>query len=334
MRPQSTILNAALLFFVLALLAACGSQVPAMPQDEVTVQLKWVHQAQFAGFYVAEQQGFYADENLDVTFAPGGIGIDIFEGVANGDVDFSVVGADALIAHRSEGMPVTAIATIYRINPFVLVAFADSGIRSPYDLVGRTVGLSDQYSTAQFNALITRLGLDPTQIHIVPNSYDNSAFLNGEVDAVNSYVAGSFIQLKEAVGDREIILLWPGDYGVHFYSDTIITSDRLVTENPDLVLRFLRATLKGHRFAIENPSFAVDASMLYAENQDRGIQESMLSASMPLIHTGADQIGWMQADVWQSMYDALLEQGLLKAQIDAHTIYTMEFLEAIYGEQS
>jgi NitT/TauT family transport system substrate-binding protein len=312
-------------------ITACGPQaVEQPPLDKVTVQLKWVHQAQFAGFYVAREQGFYAEENLDVTFVPGGVGIDIFQGLINGEVDFSVVGADSLMVKRSEGVPLIAIATTYRINPFVLVAFADSGIRSPRDFIGRTVSLASGSADTQFRAMIKNLDLDIEQINVVPYTYDDTPFLDDEIDVVNSFVAGSLIPLEATIGDRVINLIWPGDYGVHFYSDTIITRDNLVTEQPDLVLRFLRATLKGHRFAVENPVAAVDASMVYADNPDVTVQESMLKASIPLIHTGKDQIGWMRADVWEEMYQMLLDQGILNQPVDLDTVYTMQFLEQVY----
>jgi NitT/TauT family transport system substrate-binding protein len=318
----------------LSILLSAGCKPPEIeqPPDEVTVQLKWVHQAQFAGFYVAEQQGFYAEENLDVTFLPGGVGIDMYQAVVDEEADFGVVDASSLIVECNEGLPLIAIATTYRINPFVLVAFADSGIRSPRDFIGHTVSLSDTAAQIQLQAMMDNLNLDPAQVNIVPYTGD-TPFLDGEIDVVNSFVAGSLIPLEEEIGDREINIIWPGDYGVHFYSDTIITTDRIANEQPDLVERFLRATLEGHRFAIENPEMAVDASMLYADNQNRDFQEAMFKASIPLIHTGEDQIGWMRAEAWQGMHAALLEHGFLDRSVDLSTVYTMEFLELIYAEQ-
>lgn len=320
------------ILLIILVLSACAPEKEA-PPDQVTVQLKWVHQAQFAGFYAAEAQGFYAQENIDVNFVPGGVGIDIFEGVSNGDVTFSVVGADSLIVERAEGRPVAAVATIYRVNPFVLVAFSNSGITSPRDFIGRSVALlPDGYDSVQFHAMLTNLGIDASEINTVNYTYDDTPFLNGDVDVTVSFAAGSLLPLKEKIGNRELNLIWPGDYGVHFYSDTLIANDDLIAENPNLVLRFLRATLKGHRFAIENPEDAVDASMRYAVVQDREVQLAMLNASIPLIHTGEGPIGWMVTDDWQGMHDILFEQGILDSPLDLSQMYTMKFLESVYGE--
>ena len=164
-------------------------------------------------------------------------------------------------------------------------------------------------------------------------TYDDTPFLAGDIDVTVSFAAGSLLPLKEKIGNRELNLIWPGDYGVHFYSDTLIADDELIAENPDLVLRFLRATLKGYRFAIENPEDAVDASMKYAEVKDQDVQLAMLDASIPLIHTGKGPIGWMETDDWQGMYDILVAQGIIETSLDLSQIYTMEFLRDVYVEK-
>jgi len=305
----------------------------AVGLDQVTVQLKWIHQAQYAGFYAAEAQGFYEEEGIDVTFIPGGIGIDIFAGVADGSIEFAVVGADSIIDMRSQGMPIKAIATTYRINPFVLVAFGDSGIASPYDFPGHVVAVTPGYSEAQFGAMLANVGVDPASFAVVPYQYDDEPFLRGDVDVQVSFAAGSLLPLREKIGDRTLNIIWPDDYGVHFYSDTIIVSEGLIADDPQLVLRFLRATLRGHQFAIANLEAAIDATMPYAAVPDRDVQMSMLEASIPLIFTGENVVGWMRPDVWEEMYQILNQHGFLAAPFDIADAYTMQFLEAIYDDE-
>lgn len=317
------------------ILIACGQADNAeISPDQVTVQLKWLHQAQFAGFYAAEAQGFYDEENLIVTFIPGGVGIDVLRAVVDNGATFGVAGADSIILGRADGLPIVAIATTYRINPFVMVAFTDSGITSPRDFVGRTVSHSPgSGDTTQLYAMLDKAGVDREQVEFVPYTYDITPFLDGEIDVLNSFAAGSLLTLQASLDGRDVNLIWPGDYGVHFYSDTIFTTSNLISENPDLVRRFLRATLRGHRFVIENVTQGVDATMNYAENQDRELQTSMLTASIPLIHTGEDQIGWMRPEIWQGMYELLLEYGYLKGTVGIDTVYSLTFLREIYGSQ-
>ena len=118
---------------------------------------------------------------------------------------------------------------------------------------------------------------------------------------------------------------------MHFYGDIIFTQDELISQNPDLVLRFLRATLKGWKYAIENPAQASSLVVIYNPDTDLTIEVEKMEASIPLIHTGEDQIGWMRAEIWQNIHDILLEQGLIIAAVDLDTVYTIEFLEEIYG---
>ena len=318
----------AVLLLAMALFAACGPREVKKPPDEVTLQLKWVHQAQFAGFYVAQERGYYAEENIEVTFSEGGSDIDAVEQVATGGADFGVGAPEDILVHRSQGEPVVAVAVIYRRNPLVFVALADSGIERPADFLGRTAAIAAD-GQLQFQAMMKKLGLDIHQVKFVPYSYDYTPFYNGDVDITEAYSTGGLIRMRQA--GHEVNLIWPSDYGIHLYADTLITTDEIIAENPDLVTRFLRATLRGWREAIEDTEAAVTITLKYAKEADPELQTQMMEASVPLVHTGEDQIGWMRAEVWQGVHDMLLEQGILNEPLDVGEVYTMEFLEKVYG---
>lgn len=311
-------------------LVACGTDKKTTPSDSVTVQLKWIHQAQFAGFYVAEEQGYYADEHIRVTWVEGGAGIDPSGQVASGQADFAVDGADRVLASRSEGAPLTAIAVIFRKNPFAFVAMADSGITKPADFLGRTAAIGDAQGDLQFAAMMSNLGLDAGQVIIIPYKTDYSNFYSGEADITLGYSTGGLIRIRRAGSD--VNLIWPSDYGVNLYADTLIASDDLIAGNPDLVTRFLRATLKGWRTAIENPDTAVADTLRFAAEEYHDLQAEMFEAAIPLVHTGERQIGWMRPEVWEGMYQTLLEQDLLAQPFDVSTAYAMDFLTTIYGD--
>jgi len=305
------------LFLALALLAACRPQEIKKPPDEVTVQLRWVHQAQFAGFYVAQERDYYAEENMEVAFVEGGPDpdLDIIEQVVTGQADFGV--------HSPEEI-------FYRRSPIVFVALADSGIERPADFLGRTVAIAGvpEYEL-RLEVMMKRLGLDIHQVEIVPYSYDYIPFYKGDVDITGAFSTGGLIRMRQK--GYQINVIWPSDYEVHLYADTLFTTDQLIAENPDLVTRFLRATLRGWREAIEDPEAAVAITLEYAREADPEIQTQMMEASLPLVHTGEDQIGWMRAEVWEGMHDMLLEQGILDEPLDVEEVYTMEFLQKIYG---
>ena len=326
----------ACLFSIMLLITvvACKSQQAKRTPDEVTLQLKWVHQAQFAGFYMAQEKGYYAKENIKVTFLEGGQGIDIAQRVVSGQADFGVLTPEFIFMKRSQGAPLTAIAAIYRRSAVVFVAMADSGIVRPSDFMGKTVATGDPGGSQkdfelQFYAMMKRLGLAVSKVKIVPYDPAYAAFYNGEVEVTPCYSTGGLIKMRQK--GLKLNLIWPSDYGIHFYSDTLATTDRLISEKPDLVTRFLRASLKGWQDAIEDYRQAVTVTLKYAQIKDQEFQTAMMEAMLPLVHTGEDQIGWMKAEVWQGMYQILLEQRLLARPFDVNQAYTLRFLKEIYG---
>lgn len=316
------------IFFLFAmLLAACAEPPPA---ESVVVQLNWQHYGAFGGFYAAERNGDYAEEDLAVTFLEGGIGIDPVAAVVNGDAQFGVTSANTLLLARAEGNPVQAIATVHRRSPDVLVAPAGSGITRPADLAGLKIRMTDQIAPS-FRAMMARAGLSPGQYEEVTLPSDPALFPSDEVPVWGVYFNSFAVTLQHEGHDLHFI--FPEDYGVHAYGDTIFTTDGLVESDPALVTRFLRATLRGWQFAIENPSAAGAMAAAYKDDADPSLESAKMEASVPLIHTGSDQIGWMRPDRWQKIHETLLQQGVLSAPVDIDSLYTMEFLHTIYGEQ-
>ena len=177
--------------------------------------------------------------------------------------------------------------------------------------------------------MMEKLGLDVNQMDLLPYLYDVSAFYSGEADMTIGYTTGTLLRIRKAGYDVNVI--WPNDYGVHLYADTIFTTQQMIDENPELVTRFLNATLHGWQAAIEDPAAAVEDTLKYAREADRTLQTEMMDASVPLIFTGQDNIGWMKGDQWQAMYDILLHQHLLDRPFNVGDAYTLEFLDLIYG---
>jgi NitT/TauT family transport system substrate-binding protein len=144
-----------------------------------------------------------------------------------------------------------------------------------------------------------------------------------------AFITSGVIQMRQK--GLELNLIWPGEYGVHFYSDTLITNQHMIETRSQLVARFLRASLKGWREAIGNPEAAVQMTLKYARVPDPAFQAAMLEALMPLVHTGEHQIGWMTGEAWRRMTKDLMEQGLISSALDYDKSYSMRFLEDVYG---
>jgi len=311
-------------------LAACGPQAtPTPPPTPVTVQLRWIHQSQFAGFYAADQNGYYADEGLDVTFIEGGSGVDALTPVLDGTAQFVVAEPARLILERAQGRPLRAIATIYRRSPLVFFAVAGSGISRPQDLVGKTIRLTPD-AAATFHAMMARAGISPDQYTEVNVPNDMDALVSGQIPVWGGYVTAFAITVQQA--GYKLNFIYPDDYGVHFYADTLFTTDDLIATNPDLARRFLRATLKGWSYAIENPVQIGAMVVKYKPDADAELENLKMIASLPLVNTGEEFIGWMKPEVWAGMEKTLREQNVLTAPLDVTQVYTMQFLEEMYGK--
>ncbi len=304
--------------------------------DMVTVQLKWHHQAQFAGFYVARAMKYYRNEDLVVRFLEGGQGIDLAQTIIDGEAQFGIMSPEDVLIKRAKGAQLTAIAAIYRRSAVVYAAMADSGIVRPTDFQGKTLAIKGTGGGIrdfefQLYAMMEKLDLDLSRVKLVTFDPTYTDFYNGTVAVTAAYLTGGVIKMRQR--GYAVNLIWPGDYGVHFYSDILVTSDQMITQEPELVERFLRATLKGWTAAIGAPESAVLETLRYARIKDQRLHAAMLDRLVPLVHTGEDRIGWMKGEDWQQMHDVLFHQGLIRALPDVQKVFTTRFLEKIYGGQ-
>lgn len=318
------------LLLVSGLLTACNPVTPTPEPDEITVQFSWFHTVEFAGFYVAEQRGYYAEENLTVNLSPGGFDTQPWLEVAEGRADFGVTRGDLLLMARSEGLPVKAIATIFRRSPVALMSLMEAGIQTPQDLVGKRVGIispeMNNGNDIQFLAMLHQLGIDESEMELVViEDYSVGSLTSGAMDV------SSVFSTNEPIGaqlqGRDVNLIYPQDYGVLIYANAMFTHQRLLEEQPDLVQRFVRATLRGYQYAIEHSDEAADLTLQYDETLDGAFQRASMHAEIPLVDTGDAPVGWMDEAVWQSTQDILLEQGLISLPVDLDALYTNEFIE-------
>jgi ABC-type nitrate/sulfonate/bicarbonate transport system substrate-binding protein len=308
-------------------LSACAAPPTPAP---VTVRLSWAHSAQFAGFYAADRNGDYAAEGLTVTFIEGGPETGpALEAVLNGEAQFGVSVPELLLLARAEGKAARAIAADYRRSPRVYIALASSGITRPEDFVGKTVAVG-YGGQPLLDAIMGHAGVRPGQYNVTASTSGLEPLYSGQVDVRAAFLTNEVITARAA--GYELNLIYPDDYGVHFYADMIFATDDLIAANPDLVERFLRATLKGWTYAVENPDAVGPLVQKYAPDADPGLEAAKMTASIPLVNTGEDFIGWMKPDIWAGMEMTLREQGVLTAPVDAAQVYTLEFLTKIYGK--
>jgi NitT/TauT family transport system substrate-binding protein len=309
---------------------ACAPAVtPAPALTPVAVQLQWTHQAEFAGLYAADQKGYYTAEGLAVTFIKGGSQVDNLASVLSGQALFGTASAEQLIAARAQGKKLTALAAVYRRSPAVFFALASSGITRPQDFAGKTIRVS-LTMIPTLRAMAGKAGVTPDQYKEVTLPSDVALFASGEVPVWGAYSNGLLIAVQQA--GYPVNIIYPDDYGVHFYGDVLVATEDTISQQPDLALRFVRASLKGWAYAIENPAVASQLITKYEPKADLALENLRMAANLPLVNTGEDFIGWMKPETWAGMEQTLREQHVLTTTLDIQQVYSMQFLDVIYGK--
>ena len=244
------------------------------PADKVKLQLKWVPQAQFAGYFVALEKGYYKDENLDVTIVPGGPDIVSEQQVANGQADFGVDWVASFLAFRDKGLPLVDVAQIYQSSGLLLVSKKSANITKPEDLKGKNVGVWYGGNEFEFLALMDKLKFDPDKdMTVIKQGFTMDPFLAGQMDAASAMTYNEYqIVLESGVKAEDLNVINYTTEGVGMLEDNLFASEDMVKAKPDLVQRFVRASIKGWQGAIDDQPFAVTAVMKYAEPglDDRG----------------------------------------------------------------
>jgi len=320
------------LIVIISLLAGCGGSNAGAPKDKVTVQFSWFHSAEFIGFYAADQLGYYADENLEVNFIGGDETTDPVAEVASGNAQFGTTSSDAIIRANLAGQKMVAVSVILRKSPLMVMSLTESGIQKPQDLAGKTVGVvSPDLDTTwdiQFLAMLDSLGIDRGSMKFVPNeTYSVEDLKSGLMDASSGLFSINELVSAKLAGE-DVSAIYLSEYGIETYINPIFTTAQMINEKPDVVQRFVRATLKGYQYAIESPEKATPFVLQYDANLDVKAQEGTIHAMIPLMDTGDAPIGYMDEAAWKTMHDILLEQGVISAPVDLKQVYTNEFIES------
>nr|WP_138422129.1 ABC transporter substrate-binding protein [uncultured Maritimibacter sp.] len=248
----------------------------AMAQDEVTLQLKWVTQAQFAGYYVALEQGFYEEENLDVTIKPGGPDIAPPQVIAGGGADVIVEWMPAALAAREQGLPLVNIAQPFKSSGMMLTCLEESGITSPDDFPGNTLGVWFFGNEYPFLSWMSTLGI-PTEggddgVEVLKQGFNVDPLLQNQAACISTMTYNEYWQVIDAgIGEDELITFKYEDQGVATLEDGLYVLEENLSDEAfkDKMARFVRASMKGWKWAEENPE---EAAMIVLEYDETGAQ--------------------------------------------------------------
>lgn len=249
----------------------------ALAADEVTLQLKWVTQAQFAGYYVAKDKGFYEEEGLDVTILPGGPDIAPTQVIAGGGADVTVEWMPAALAAREKGLPLVNIAQPFKSSGMMLTCWKDAGISSPEDLKNRTLGVWFFGNEFPFMSWMSQLGISTdgkgeNGVEVLKQGFNVDPLLQRQADCISTMTYNEYWQVIDAgVSPDELVTFKYEDQGVATLEDGLYVLEENLSDAAftDKMERFVRASMKGWKYAEENPD---EAAEIVLENDATGAQ--------------------------------------------------------------
>jgi len=340
----------------LLVLGACAMPQPAPPVGEageeqasaeltpIRLQLQWVTQSQFAGYYAALAQGFYADEGLDVTILEGAVEIVPQQVVAAGEAEFGIAWVPKMLASREAGADLVNIAQVFQRSGTLQVGWADAGIATVEDWAGKRVGTWGFGNEWEVFAALRQAGIEPddaSQVTIVQQPFDMSLLLNREIDLAQAMTYNEYAQLLEATNPDTGELYQPEDFTVFNYNDvgTAMLQDHVFAReswlaeagNEDLAVRFLRASFKGWIFCRDNFDDCVSTVLDNGPTLGEGHMRWQLNEVNALIWPAPQGIGMLDEASYKQTVDISTEFKVLTKAPDATAARTDLAQQALEG---
>src|SRR6202049_3352184 len=290
---------------------------PAAGLDSASLQLKWKHQFQFAGYYQALEQGFYRDAGLDVSIREGGPGIDVAEAVAGGKADFGVCNASVL-REWSMGRRLVVLAAIFQRSPAVILVARRADISNVSELRGRT--LMDTPGSDEIAAMLKREGVDYQALPRVDHEGNPRDLLAGRADAMIAYSTSEPFVLEQLGAAYRTFA--PAASGIDFYGDNLCTSEAEVKAHPERVAAFRAASVKGWAYALAYKEATVDLILKsYSQKKSREALLFEAERTETLVGRDPDRIGDQDPARWRRIaatyhdLDFITDEALPKSLI-------------------
>jgi ABC-type nitrate/sulfonate/bicarbonate transport system substrate-binding protein len=292
---------------LLAGLALLLSTAPSSALDQVSLQLKWRHQFQFAGYYAALAKGFYRDAGLDVEIREGGPDTDVAKLVSEGKADFGVCASSVLIS-RANGHDLVVLGVMFQHSAAVLLAPRRTGIATLPDVAGRR--LMDAPDSGEIAAMLKSAGVDYAALPRVPHNGDPQDLARGKADVMVGYSTNEpFVLDRLGV---PYAMFAPRAYGFDFYGDSLCTSAQELKSHLSRVRAFLGASLKGWQYALAHQQEIVDLILdRYSKQKSRDALLFEAKQTETLVHPQLITLGSQNRQHWQHIADTYRDLGLL-----------------------
>lgn len=326
-----------LLLVLMALLTACGSgaATPATPTQtpptKVRVGLDWTPNTNHTGLYVAQDKGYYAQQGLEVEILGAQEGGTVEQLVAAGRLDFGISYQEAVTQARVEGVPIVSIAAIIQHNTSGFASRVEDGITSPRDFIGKKYGaFGSPIETAVIRGLLECAGVgdqfDQVQFVDIGSSDFFVATERNEVDFVWIFKGWTGIEAEVRGVPINIVMMNDVQCIPDYYTPVLITSEKLIAEQPDLVRRFIAATSAGYRFAIEQPAEAADILLKAAPELDAELVRRSQQYLAGQYQAEAPRWGEQKLEIWRAYAQWMADRNLIARMIEPDKAFTNAFL--------
>ena len=314
---------------------ACGGDSSSDELTPIKLQLQWVAQSQFAGYYAALDQGFYEDEGLDVTILEGAVEIVPQQVLASGGSEFAISWVPKVLASREEGIDITNIGQVFQRSPTLQVSWADENISSPDDWVGKKVGNWGFGNELEMVAALVKAGIQD-DVEVVPQQFDMNGLLNREIDAAQAMIYNEYAQLLETVNEDTGELYQPSDftfvsyedYGTAMLQDAIWARTDWLADNQDVAEQFLRASFRGWIYCRDNFDPCVDIVLQNGTTLGKSHQEWQLNEINNIIWPSPDGIGIVNQGAWDQTVQTSIDSGFISAA-PSGDVFTNDLAEKV-----
>jgi NitT/TauT family transport system substrate-binding protein len=293
----------------------CGS-TSALADQAVTYRLKWLINMSTVGDVYAQAHGLFEQQGLRVTLKPGGPERDAIRELEMGHADFGVASADQVIHALSKGSPVVVIAQLFQVNPLQWIYFKDKiSIAGPADLKQKTIGVTfGKNDEMIMRTLLAQAGIGERQVRLYSVRLDYSPFFRGRAELWPVYINSQGVEIGQrlAAAGEKVGFFNPEAHGVKFVANSVVTSERMMAEKPDVVRGFLQALLQGWAESIDpaNADAAVVAVSRYDRDTSEPILYAQLASTRPLIRPQPDtRVGGIDLAAWQQTEQIMLRYG-------------------------
>ena len=297
-----------------------------LPLMKVRLPVGYIPNVQFAPLYVGIEKGFYNDAGLEVSIDYS-MENDNAVLLATGELQFAILSGEQVLLGRSQGLPLVYTMAWYQQYPVGIAAKKSSGITAVTDLEGKRIGLPGLFGASYIgaSALLDSAGLSESDVTLESIGFNQVEVLVADrVDAVVIYVANEPVQLVRM--GQDIVVLKVSD-ALDMVANGLVTNEKTLSENPELVQAMTLATLQAIRYSIDNPDEAYEIAKLYVPNlaeADQTVQKQVMLNSIE--QWLGEPLGYSQPAAWQNMQQILLKMGLLKTEVDLNSCFTNEFI--------